>query len=121
MTSYEETEKRLLAAVGLRNEQVVDVDTEFLRVEPVEGMLRIDESRNATHLLSLGNRMNGQRRLTRRLRSVNLDNSSSREASRSKCNVHRKGTGRNHLNILVHTGVPQLHDGALSAILLYLS
>ena len=33
----------LLAAVGLRNEQVVDIDTQFSRIGGVQGMLGIDK------------------------------------------------------------------------------
>ena len=44
----------LFAVVGLRYEQVVDVDTEFFGIEAVEGVLGIDDCRDAAELLGLG-------------------------------------------------------------------
>ena len=84
-------------------------------------MLRIDKGRNAASLLYLRNGMKRQSGLSGRLRTVNLDDSSSRKAACTERNIHGKRSGRHHLDVLVHAGISQLHDGALSAILLYLS
>ena len=44
----------LLAAVGLGNEKVIDIDAEFLCVFGVERMFSINERRQSADLLSLG-------------------------------------------------------------------
>ena len=56
--------KCLLTIVGLRDIEVVNIDTQLLCVEAVEGMLSIDECCNAASLLALCNGMDGQRGLT---------------------------------------------------------
>ena len=55
--------ERLLPRVGLRYEQAVSVDSERLGVLRVEGMLRVDERRDAAGLLSVGDGVEGDRRL----------------------------------------------------------
>ena len=59
--------ERLLAVVGLRYEQVVDVHAQFLCVEAVESVLGVDERRDAAGFLRLGDGVDRQGRLTRRL------------------------------------------------------
>ena len=46
--------ERLLAGVGLRDEQVVQIDAELASVDWVEGVLGVDDRRYPTHALSLG-------------------------------------------------------------------
>ena len=65
--------QRLLAGVGLRDEQVIQVDATALGLERVEGMLGVDVGRDAAHLLGLGDDVLCQRRLTARFRAVNLN------------------------------------------------
>ena len=70
--------ERLLTGVGLRHEELVDVDTELLGVVGVERVLRVDECRDAALLLHIGDGVQRQRRLTRGLRAVDLDDATAR-------------------------------------------
>ena len=73
--------ERLLAVVGLRDEQVVEVDAELLRVLRVERVLGVDERRHAAELLRLGDDLQRQRRLARRFRAEDLDDAAARHAA----------------------------------------
>ena len=57
--------QRLLAIVGLRYEQLVDVDADPLRVERIHRVLCIDERAHAAELLRLGEYVIDHRRLAR--------------------------------------------------------
>ena len=111
----------LLSGIGLGHIEVINIHSDSLRISRIQGMLRIDKGRNPASLLYLCNGMKCQSGLTGRLRTVNLDNSSSRKAACTERNIHGKRSGRYHLDVLVDAGISQLHDGTLSAILLYLS
>ena len=73
--------ERLLAVVGLRDQQVVEVDAELLRVCGVERVLGVDERRHAAALLGLGDDLQGERRLARGLRPEDLDDAAARAAA----------------------------------------
>ena len=53
-------------------------------------MLGIDEGRNATILLSIGDGVQGQGRLSGGLRSIHLDHSRTRQATDPQCFVEGK-------------------------------
>ena len=63
--NIEPRRERLLSAVGLRNPEIFDIDTQFFGIKPVESMLGIDNGRNAARFLSLGNSVYGQCRFSR--------------------------------------------------------
>ena len=63
----------LLAVVGLRYPEFVDVDSEIARIDRIESVLGIDEGRDAALFLGFGNGMKSERRLPRRLRAVDSD------------------------------------------------
>jgi hypothetical protein len=65
--------QRLLAGVGLRNQQLVHIDAELAGIGRIERMLRIDEGADAALLLHLGDHMQRQRGLARAFRPVDLD------------------------------------------------
>src|SRR5207244_4393955 len=73
--------ERLLAVVGLRDEQVLGLDAELARVAHVEGVLRIDEGADAAALLALGDQLERERGLARRLGPVDLDHAPARDAA----------------------------------------
>jgi hypothetical protein len=70
--------ERLFAVVGLRHEQVVELDAEPPRILGVERVLGIDERAHAAGALRLGDRVQRQRGLARRLRAVDLDDAAAR-------------------------------------------
>ena len=73
--------ERLLAVVGLRDEQVVDVDAQLLRISRVERVFGIDERRHPAQLLRFRDDLQRQRRLARRLGPEDLDDAAARHAA----------------------------------------
>ena len=112
--------ERLLARVGLRDEQLVDVDADLLRVRRVHRVLRVDERADAAAALRLGDHVVDERRLTRRLRAEDLDDPAARQAADAERDVERERARRDRadrdLRLVVH-----LHDGALAELALDLS
>src|SRR3954471_23364376 len=78
-------------------------------------MLDIDERREAATLLRLRNYRQGQRRLPRRFRSVNLDNTAARKAPDAQRAINQNIPCRNNLDVddLV---VAETHDGAVAIV-----
>ena len=113
--------ERLLAVVGLRDEQVVDVDAELLRVRRVERVLGIDERRHAAELLRFGNHLQRQRRLARRLGPEDLDDAAARHAADAERVVDADGAGRNRVDRLNGALLAEAHDRALAELLLDLA
>ena len=105
----------LLTGVRLRDQQRVDVDTEALRVLGIEGVLRVDERRDAAGLLRTRDRVQRNRRLAGGLRTVDLDDAPAREPADTERDVERDRAGGDHLD----RGAPlvaEAHDGALAEL-----
>src|SRR6185369_13723659 len=62
----------LFAKVRLGNEQVIGIDAQPFGITGVQGMLGIDEGDIPSPSLGLGNNVQGERSLARRLRAVDL-------------------------------------------------
>src|SRR6185295_15731082 len=71
----------LFAVVGLRDEQVLDVHAELLRVGGVERVLSVHECRGAAGALRLGDHLQRKRRLARGFRSEDLDDAPAWDAA----------------------------------------
>jgi hypothetical protein len=71
--------ERLLAGVGLADEQIVHIDAELPRIDGIERVLRVDEGAGAAPLLRLGNRVQRERRFARTFRPVDLDDPPARQ------------------------------------------
>ena len=87
--------QRLLAAVGLRDEEVVDVDAELLGIFGVERVLGVDERRQPAHPLRLGDDVQRERRLARRLRPEDLHDPAPGYTSDAQCRVDADRAGGN--------------------------
>src|SRR5262249_26502253 len=61
--------QRLLAVIGLRDEEVIDIYAESFRVSRIESMFGVDEGRHAADLLCFGDYLQRYSRLTGRLRA----------------------------------------------------
>ena len=107
--------ERLLTRVGLRDEEGVDVDAELAGVLGIERVLGVDERGDAARLLRVGDRVERQRRLTRRLRTVDLDDAAAREPADAERDVERDRTGRDDLDGSALVAA-QAHDGALAEL-----
>ena len=110
--------QRLLAVVGLRDQQLVHVHAELARVVRVERVLGVDEGGGAAQLLHLGDHRQGQRRLAGRFRAVDLDDAAARQPADAERDVEPERAGGNHLDVLRHLGFAEPHDRALAELLL---
>ncbi len=107
--------ERLLAVVWLRDEEVLRVHSELLSVVGVQGVLGVDEGREASRLLRLRDDLQRKRRLARRLRAENLHDAPSRDAAHSQSCVHGERAGGNHGNDGLRL-ISQPHDGTLAEL-----
>ena len=113
--------ERLLAVVGLRDEQVVEIDAQLLRVGRVERVLGVDERRHAAQLLRFGDDLQRQRRLARRLGPEDLDDAAARHAADAERVVDADGAGRNGVDRLDGALLAEAHDRTLAELLLDLA
>ena len=104
----------LLAVIRLGDIEVVNIHADILRVNGIQGMLRINKAGNASPLLYLRHHMKGNGGLTAGLRTVNLDHTSLGDTSQSQGNIQAQGTGGHCLDIHICSGISQLHHRALS-------
>ena len=105
--------KSLLTIVRLAHVEGIHIDTELLGIGGVERVLSVNESGNTTRLLSLGNGMDGERSLTRRLGAKDLNDTSARVASHSEGHIETERACRDDRNLLDLT-VAHAHDGTLA-------
>src|SRR5664280_1126045 len=113
--------QRLLAVIGLRDQQVVDVDTQLGRVDGVKRVLGIHEGRHAALLLRFPNYLQRDGGFARRLRPEDLDHASARKAADAQRRVKRDRSRGDHGDGDDRTLAPQLHDGAFAELLFDLS
>src|ERR1700722_5418648 len=109
--------ERLLSRVGLRHEQVVDVHAELLGVNRVERMLRVDESRRAAITLHFRNHLQGERGLTGRLRTIDLDDPPLRQTAYAQRDIEAQRAGGNRFHVVGRRGIAEAHHGALAELL----
>jgi hypothetical protein len=106
----------LLAGVGLGDEEVVGLYAEVPGVADVEGVLGVDEGGDAAPLLGLGDDVEGQRRLARRFRPVDLHHPAAGDAADAEGDVEAQGSRGDHLDGRKRVTVPEAHDGALAEL-----
>ena len=111
--------QRLLTGVRLGDQQGVHVHPQGPGVHRIEGVLHVDERRLAALLLGLRHGMQRQGGLARRLRPVNLDDTTAGQAADAQRRIQRHGAGGNAFHVHAHV-LPQAHDRALAVILLNL-
>ena len=105
--------QRLLARVGLGDDQFVDVDTQFLGVAGIERMFGVDEGGRAAGLLRLGDDMQRECRLARTFRSVDFDHPAARQSADAKRDVEPEAAGGNRVDLDL-LAAAQLHRRALA-------
>ena len=109
--------ERLLAGVGLRDEQLVDVDADPLGVDGVHRVLGVDEGADAAAALRLGDDVVDERRLARRLGAEDLDDAAARQPADPEREVEGERAGRDRadrdLRLVAHP-----HHGALAEVAL---
>src|SRR5207249_11241596 len=82
--------ERLLPRVGLRHEELVDVDTELARVGGIQGVFGVDEGRDPALALRLRDDVQADRCLARSLRPEDLDDPPTRYAADAERDVERQ-------------------------------
>ncbi len=109
--------QRLLTGVGLADEQGVGVDPQLGGVGRVERVLGVDERRDATGLLGVGHGVQGDGRLARALRAVDLHDPATRQAADAEGHVERDRARRDDIDRGTRV-VTQAHHRALAVLLL---
>ena len=102
--------KRLLARIGLRDQQLVNVYAKFFSILRVKRMLRINKGTDATGFLLFCNAVQCQRGLTGRLWPINFDDTPHWQAANAKRDIKAKRASRARPNILDCPFGAQLHD-----------
>ena len=108
----------LLAVVGLRDQEVVDVDADGLGVQRVHGVLGVDEGGLAAEALGLGDEVVHEGGLAGRLGAVDLDDAAARDAAHSERDVESERACRHALQVVAHRMVAHAHDAALAELAL---
>src|ERR1044071_2069839 len=106
----------LLAVIRLGDQQVIGFDAKFLGITQIEGMFRVDIGAHTSLFLCLGDDVQGERGLTRRLRTIDFDDSSARNSADPKGNIESERSRRNYRQILWRTGFAEPHDGTLAEL-----
>ena len=109
--------ERLLAVVGLRDEEIIDIHAELARVGGIERVFGVDEGGLAAEFLRFGDHVQRERRLAARFRAVDFDDAAARQAADAESSVNRDGAGGNHVHRDEHVAVPQAHDRAFAVLL----
>ena len=106
----------LLARVRLRDQQIVDVEADLLRVPGVERMLGVDERRGAAPALGLRDHFEGQGRLSGRFRPVDLDDAAAGQPSDAEGGVEAERPGGDRIDVPGHRRIAEAHDRAPSEL-----
>ena len=109
--------ERLLAVVGLRDEQVLDDDAKLARVSRVKCVLGVDEGADAAALLRFRDTFERERGLARGFRPVDFDHAPARQSADAQCEVEPERAGRNHREVGFDGLLAELHDRALAELL----
>ena len=111
--------ERLLAVVGLREEELVGLDSELLRVGHVHRVLGVDVRRDAAGALDRRDRVERERRLAARLRAVDFDDAAARVAANAEREIEAQRPRRHRRDALVELlAVLEAHDRALAVLFL---
>ena len=113
--------KCLLAVIRLGNIKVINIYTDILGIDRIKCMLCINESCDPAALLNLCNHVECNGCLTTGFRSVDLDDTSLRNAAYTECDIQSKRACRNRLYLHMCTGISQFHYRALAILLLDMS
>ena len=110
--------ERLLAGVGLRHQQLVDVDPELASVRGIERVLRVDERGDAALRLRLRDHVQTDRGLARALGAEDLDDPAARDAADAERDIEGERAGRDDRDAGPHRVLAELHHRALAELLL---
>ena len=104
----------LFTGVGLRDQELIDVDAQFLGIAGIERVFRIHIGGNAAFLLDLGHHVQGQGRLAGGFRTIDLDHPPTGETTDAERDVEPERARRDRIGIHRPFALAQLHDRALA-------
>ncbi len=84
--------QRLLAVVGLRNQQVVHIDAELPGIDRIQRMLGVHEGGQAAGLCASAMTCRRDRRLAGGLRAEDLDHAAAGNAADAQCRVESRSS-----------------------------
>src|SRR4030095_2593588 len=96
--------------VRLRDQKIVGLNAELLRVSQVQRMFGIDISSHAALLLRLSYDLQRQGRLTGSFRSIDLDDAAARHTADPQSNIESERTGRDYGDVFHYAPLAELHD-----------
>jgi hypothetical protein len=103
----------LFAGVGLRNQEVIQIDAQLARIDRIERVLGVHERAYAAGLLRFRNHVQRQSRLARAFRAINFNDAPLRETANAKRNIKRKRASGDRLDL--DNGLfAQAHDRAFA-------
>ena len=105
--------KRLLACIGLGDQQLVEIDAKLAGIDGIERMFGVDEGTDAAQLLRFGDDMQRQRRLAGGFRAINLDHPATRQTADAKRDIEPERPRRNGLDFN-RRALAEAHDRALA-------
>src|ERR1043166_4355431 len=109
--------ERLFAVVGLRDEQVVEVDAQLLRIRRVERVLGIDKSGHAAAALRFGDHLQREGGFARGFRSEDLDDAAAGHAADAERVVNADRASGNGVDGLDGALLAQAHDRSFAELL----
>jgi hypothetical protein len=108
--------QRLLAVVGLGDEQLIDIDPDLAGIQRVHRVLGVDERAHATQRLSLCQHVIDERRLTRGLRTVDLHDPPPRHPADPERQIQRQRTRGDRFTLHLRAGFAHAHQRALAEL-----
>ncbi len=106
----------LLAGVGLRDQQFIQIDAQFSGIDRIKRMFRINKGADPAFFLFFGDAVQCQSRLARAFRAIDFHNTALRQTANSKGDIQPQRPGRGGLDILRGIVRAQLHDRALAEL-----
>jgi hypothetical protein len=108
----------LLTGVRLRDEQILDIDTELFGIVDVERVLSVHIGGHAPHFLDVSGQVEGKSGLAGRFRSIDLGNPAPRYAADTGSGIEIDGAGGNGGDLDPGGVGAHAHDGSLAELLL---
>ncbi len=111
--------QRLLAGVGLGDQQIVHVDAQFSGVNGVQGVFGIDEGGTTTQLLGFGDDLKRQGGFAGGFGSIDFGHPPTRQATDAQGDIQAERAGGNGHHVTGGAGgVAHSHDRALAKLAL---
>ena len=105
--------ERLLAVVGLRDQEIFGIHAEVFRVELVESMLRVHDGTNAASFLAFCDGVDGKRSFAGRFRTIDFHNAALGVTANAEREIQGQTAAGNHVHFF-HRLISEFHYGAFA-------